>query len=122
MVPNGNDLDDAPHVVPTVPDSDHPLAPGVVAEGELPTEDTRPAADARVAKPPDRQPSGKDPLPEHADDTQQAEDPSARETRVSLLRRHPIAIPAGTLVFALALVAAYLYWDYAGHFESTDDA
>src|SRR5882757_2066731 len=122
MVSNGNDLDDAPHAVPAAPASDHPLAPGVVTEGELPARDTRPVADARVAVPPDRQPGGKDPLPEDADDTQQAKDPSARETRASLLRRHPIAIPAGALVFALALVAAYLYWDYAEHFESTDDA
>jgi membrane fusion protein (multidrug efflux system) len=122
MVSNGNELDDAPHVVPTVPASDYPLAPGVVTEGELPTEDVRPAAEAKVAVPQDRQPGGVDPSPQHAGGTPQAENPSAHETRASLLRRHPIAIPTGALVFTLALVAGYLYWDYTGHFESTDDA
>jgi membrane fusion protein, multidrug efflux system len=122
MVSNGNDLGDAPHVVPTVPDSDYPLAPGVIAEGELPAEDTRHAADARVATPQDRQPGGMDPSPEHSDDVPQAENQSTRERRAGLLRRHPIVVPAGALVFALALVAGYLYWDYAAHFQSTDDA
>jgi membrane fusion protein (multidrug efflux system) len=61
-------------------------------------------------------------LPEHADDAQQAENPSAHETRVRLLRRHPIAIPTGAIVFMLTLFAGYLYWDYVAHFESTDDA
>jgi len=122
MVSNGTDLDDAPHVVPTVPDSDYPLAPSVVAEGELPTEDTRPAADARVAMPQDRQAGGMDPSPEHSDDVPQAENQGVHETRAGLLRRHPIAVPAGALVFALFLFAGYLYWDYAAHFESTDDA
>jgi membrane fusion protein (multidrug efflux system) len=117
-----NDLAEAPHEVPTVPASDHPLAPRVVAEDELPTEDVRPTAEAKVATPQDRPAEGKDPLPEHAEDTQPAENPSAREAHASLLRRHRIAVPAGALVFMLALVAGYLYWDYAGHFESTDDA
>src|SRR5882724_1426510 len=108
MVSNGNDLDDAPHAVPTVPASDHPLAPGVVAEGELPARDTRPTADGKVAMPQNRRPGGMDPLPEHADDTQQAENPSAHETRAGLLRRHPIAVPTGALFFALVLFAGYL--------------
>src|SRR5882724_5188337 len=116
MVSNGTDLDDAPHVVPTVPGSDYPLARGAVAECELPTRDTRPAADARVAMPQDRQPGGMDPSPEHSDDVPRAENQGAHETRADLLRRHPIAVPAGALVFALVLFAGYLYWDYAAHF------
>src|SRR5258707_7240418 len=99
MVSKENGLDAALHGVPTVPASDHPLAPGVVTESELP--DTRPTADARVAMPQDRQPGGMDPSPEHADYTRQAENQGAHEARVSLLRRHPIAIPTGALVFAL---------------------
>src|SRR5438445_9883270 len=122
MVSNGNDLDNATRVVPTVPASDYPLAPGLVAEGEFPTRDTRPAADARVATPQDHQPAGMDPSPEHSDDTQQAEIQSAHEARAGLLRRHPIGIPIAAIVFTLALVAGYLYWDHAAHFESTDDA
>jgi len=72
--------------------------------------------------PQDRQPGGMDPSPEHSDDVPQAENQSAHETRAGLLRRHPIAVPAGALVFALVLFAGYLYWDYAAHFQSTDDA
>jgi membrane fusion protein (multidrug efflux system) len=118
MVSKANGLDEAAHEVPTVPASDHPLAPGVVIKSEL--ADTRSSAEAKVAVPQDRQPGGMDPSPEHADDTEQAQD--AREPRANLLRRHPIAIPTGALVFALVLFAGYLYWDYAAHFESTDDA
>jgi membrane fusion protein, multidrug efflux system len=119
MVSKENGLDEALHVVPTVPASDYPLAPGVVSEGELPTAVVRPAAEAKVATPQDRQPGGMDPPP---DDSPQAKSQSAHEARASRLRRHPIAIPTGALVFALVLFAGYLYWDYAGHFESTDDA
>jgi membrane fusion protein (multidrug efflux system) len=122
MVSKESDLDDAPHVVPTVPPPDQPLVPREVTEDELPIEDVRPAAEAKVAMPRDRAPGGIDPSPEHANDAPQAENPNAHETRASLRRRHPIAIPAGALVFALALVAGYLYWDDAAHFESTDDA
>jgi membrane fusion protein, multidrug efflux system len=120
MVSKENGLDEAAHEVPTVPASGHPLAPGVVIESELP--DTRPPAEAKAAVPQDRQSGGVDPSREHADDTQQVEKQDAHEARASLLRRHPIAIPIGALVFAMVLFAGYLYWDYAAHFESTDDA
>jgi membrane fusion protein (multidrug efflux system) len=120
MVSKANGLDEAAHEVPTVPASDHPLAPGVVIESEL--ADTRPPTKAKGAVPQDRQPGGIDPSREHADDTQRVEKQDAREPRANLLRRHPIAIPTGALVFALVLCAGYLYWDYAAHFESTDDA
>jgi membrane fusion protein (multidrug efflux system) len=43
-------------------------------------------------------------------------------TRKSWLRRHPIAAAFGLLCLLLALPAGYLYWDYTGHFETTDDA
>jgi membrane fusion protein (multidrug efflux system) len=120
MVSKANGLDEAAHEVPTVPASDHPLAPGVVIESEL--ADTRPPTKAKGAVPQDRQPGGIDPSREHADDTQRVEKQDAREPRANLLRRHPIAIPTGALAFALVLFAGYLYWDYAAHFESTDDA
>src|SRR5260370_40474357 len=98
MVWKENGLDEALHGIPTVPASDHPLAPGVVTESELP--DARPPAEAKVAIPQDRRP-GMDPLPEHADDAQQVENQGAHRTRSRLLRRHPIAIPTGALAFAL---------------------
>jgi membrane fusion protein (multidrug efflux system) len=40
----------------------------------------------------------------------------------SLLGRHPLAAVLGPLLLVLAVVAIYLYWDYARHFQSTDDA
>ena len=42
------------------------------------------------------------------------------QVRRSSLRRHPIAV--GLIFLALAAAGGYLYWDYAQHFESTDDA
>jgi membrane fusion protein, multidrug efflux system len=38
------------------------------------------------------------------------------------LRRHPFATAIGLPLFITVAAAGYLYWDYAQHFESTDDA
>ena len=46
----------------------------------------------------------------------------ADRPRKGRLRRHPIAAVIG-VVLSIALAAVgYLYWDYAQHFETTDDA
>jgi membrane fusion protein, multidrug efflux system len=42
--------------------------------------------------------------------------------RKGLLRRHPFAFVVGLPLFILASGAGSLYWDYAEHFETTDDA
>jgi membrane fusion protein, multidrug efflux system len=39
-----------------------------------------------------------------------------------MLRRRPFALAGGLILLLVALPAAYLYWDYTAHFESTDDA
>ena len=39
-----------------------------------------------------------------------------------MLRRRPFAFVGSLILLFLALPAGYLYWDYASHFESTDDA
>ena len=39
-----------------------------------------------------------------------------------MLRRRPFAFAGGLILLFVALPAAYLYWDYTAHFESTDDA
>jgi membrane fusion protein, multidrug efflux system len=44
------------------------------------------------------------------------------ESRKSMLRRHPLSFVGGLILLAVLLPAGYLYWDYASHFESTDDA
>jgi membrane fusion protein (multidrug efflux system) len=53
---------------------------------------------------------------EHADDERH------EEPRKSMLRRRPLAFVGGLILLFLTLPAGYLYWDYAAHFESTDDA
>jgi membrane fusion protein, multidrug efflux system len=37
-------------------------------------------------------------------------------------RRRPLTFAGGLILLFVALPAAYLYWDYTAHFESTDDA
>jgi membrane fusion protein, multidrug efflux system len=44
------------------------------------------------------------------------------EPHRGLLRRHPLAFVIGLVLFVLLAAGGYLYWDYARHFESTDDA
>jgi membrane fusion protein (multidrug efflux system) len=44
------------------------------------------------------------------------------EARKGFRRRHPLATAMGSVLLALALAGGYVYWSYASHFESTDDA
>jgi membrane fusion protein (multidrug efflux system) len=97
--------------------SDSRSAPSVGADGEPRSRDAQESVKGRGPAPPDRQPGGVAPPAARQDGT-----PSGDEAHKSLLRRHPITIPVGVIVLALTLVAGYLYWDYAAHFESTDDA
>jgi membrane fusion protein (multidrug efflux system) len=46
----------------------------------------------------------------------------ADEPPRGLLRRHPFAVVIGLILLVAAAAATYLYWDYARHFETTDDA
>jgi membrane fusion protein (multidrug efflux system) len=39
-----------------------------------------------------------------------------------MLRRRPFAFAGSLILLFVLLPAAYLYWDYTAHFESTDDA
>jgi hypothetical protein len=57
-----------------------------------------------------------DPHVEHADDERRD------EPRKGMLRRHLLAFVGGLILLVVLLPASYLYWDYASHFESTDDA
>jgi len=61
-------------------------------------------------------PKGEDYHVEHADDERRD------EPRKGMLRRHPFAFLGTLILLFVALPAGYLYWDYASHFESTDDA
>jgi membrane fusion protein (multidrug efflux system) len=59
---------------------------------------------------------------DEAEDRRPHRDEGADERRRGLLRRHPSGFLLGLLLLAVTAVGGYLYWDYAGHFESTDDA
>lgn len=61
-------------------------------------------------------PERKDQHVEHADDERRD------EPRKGILRRHPFAFLGTLILLFVALPAGYVYWDYASHFESTDDA
>src|SRR6516164_419465 len=62
-------------------------------------------------------------LPPVHDDQQSRQD-AERENkrRGGLLRRHPFALTIGLVALFPIAAAAYLYWDYSQHFQSTDDA
>lgn len=67
----------------------------------------------------------KQPLAEPSEPDQDVEPPNrdtGGEAHKSWFRRHPIAVAFGLLCLVLALPAGYLYWDYASHFATTDDA
>ncbi|HWS09350.1 MAG TPA: biotin/lipoyl-binding protein, partial [Xanthobacteraceae bacterium] len=60
--------------------------------------------------------------PLHDDRHPDQDDERADETRAGFWRRHPFAVALGLFVCAFAAAGGYLYWDYAEHFESTDDS
>lgn len=69
------------------------------------------APQARLQVPPSRP-------DEHAEQDHERAD----EPRRSMLGRHSRAVVIGLIVFALTAPTGFLYWGYARHFESSDDA
>jgi membrane fusion protein, multidrug efflux system len=62
-------------------------------------------------------------LPPVHDDQQSRQDAERENKRRSgLLQRHPFALTIGLVALLPIAAAAYLYWDYSQHFQSTDDA
>ena len=53
---------------------------------------------------------------------QPAEAKSGEQPRKSFLRGRPIASASGAILAAALMGAGYVYLDYTGHFQSTDDA
>ncbi len=74
-----------------------------------------PAADGRPASPLEAEVERR-PQPIRQDDKH------ADKPRKGRLRRHPFVAALGLIALVFAAAAAYLYWDYAAHFELTDDA
>src|SRR5260370_22598146 len=61
--------------------------------------------------------------PEREDQhVERADDERRDEPRKSMLQRHPLAFVGGLILLVVLLPAGSVYWDYASHFESTDDA
>src|SRR5260370_973054 len=89
--------------------------------------DEEPSAGARAdispvrERPPQERPPGGDWPPERPDEDLEDHERSG-ERRKGLLRRHPIASAIGSVLLIAALPIGYLYRDYAGRFETTDDA
>jgi membrane fusion protein, multidrug efflux system len=83
-------------------------------------------AQLRAPTPQNRAPSGPhvEALAPEREDQHGEHDNEARrdEPRRSILRRRPFAFVGALILLFVALPAGYLYWDYASHFESTDDA
>src|SRR5260370_21226698 len=83
-------------------------------------------AQLRAPTPQNRAPSGPhvEALAPEREDQHGEQDNEARrdEPRRSILRRRPFAFVGALILLFVALPAGYLYWDYASHFESTDDA
>jgi membrane fusion protein (multidrug efflux system) len=69
-----------------------------------------------------RRPDGADSSTDEPSREQPAPDHSGDQDGRSALRRHRIAVPLGLIFLAMAAAGGYLYWDDAGHFETTDDA
>jgi membrane fusion protein, multidrug efflux system len=60
--------------------------------------------------------------PSRADEHAEQDHERADEPRRSMLGRHSRAVVIGLIVFALTPPTGFLYWGYARHFESSDDA
>jgi membrane fusion protein (multidrug efflux system) len=60
--------------------------------------------------------------PTETDEQPALPDASSEESRKSFRRRQPIGVVVGSALLVLAAAGGYLYWNYASHFESTDDA
>ena len=71
------------------------------------------------------QPSGErriiDAPPLH-DDDHPDQDKAGASRRAAFLKRHARALALALPLVLAAAAGGYLYWDYAGHFQSTDDA
>jgi membrane fusion protein, multidrug efflux system len=114
----------------SVPELSHPHSPRF-ASSDLAR--NRPIGDARVDAAEVQAPASQKPVlsgpkvealaPEHEErHIADADEERHDKARKGLLRRHRLACVGGLILLLVALPTGYLYWDYASHFESTDDA
>src|SRR5271170_4313809 len=62
------------------------------------------------------------PRPKPEPEPRQVDSDEGEAPRGGFFRRHPVRAAIGAASLLLAAGAGYVYWDYASHFESTDDA
>jgi membrane fusion protein, multidrug efflux system len=106
-----------------------PSAPSSARQARVPDWSPAEASDApaRARAPVPRERRADEPHivespPRHDDQHPGKDAEQGAKPRAGFLRRHPFAVAFG-LVLAIPVAAAgYLYWDNAGHFESTDDS
>jgi membrane fusion protein (multidrug efflux system) len=89
-----------------------------------PVDDRKPSSRGRTPAPQERAPARRivgvphERTDEHPEQNRGGGDGPRR----GVLRRHPSMVALGLALFAAAAGLGYLYWDYARHFETTDDA
>lgn len=93
--------------------------------GTLPNEGSADPVYARAQKPkqrPDDEHPTVQPPPLQDDGPVEQDQADGKKRRKGLLRQYPFLSLMGLLFFILVAAGAYLYWDDARHFETTDDA
>ncbi|WP_414646200.1 HlyD family secretion protein [Bradyrhizobium sp. 2S1] len=91
-------------------------APPVPAPHEADAKPDRPEITAKVPAP--ERPVGKQPAPPET----VPPEVTGKAPRRGFLRRRPVVSAIGAVLLTAAIGGGTLYMDYAGHFESTDDA
>jgi len=107
------------------PQSDQAASRGIVGDVQLSADARTDSVRARAPGPQER-PAGErratELPPEREDPGLKQDGEGGDEPRKGFLRRRPFASVIGLFLFIVAAAGGYLYWDYARHFESTDDA
>jgi membrane fusion protein, multidrug efflux system len=111
-------------------DTQEELALDVLEPRSNPTSSRRTATEDERHRPLAKEPSKADRAPQdrppdRADspaNEQQDDKQSGHEIRRGPRRRRALAVVMAAVLFSVAAVSGYVYWDYAWRFESTDDA
>src|SRR6266852_4508145 len=103
------------------PPSDSGSDPRPAPHDERRNRDAGERPEARGEGPRDRRPAGPISPPER-DAKPLVDDGGGNRARAVASHRHPMAIAGAVLALAAAAAAGSIYWDFAGHFQSTDDA
>jgi membrane fusion protein, multidrug efflux system len=108
------------------PELDRPQASETRASGYQPASNLQGEPGRARAPKPQGRPSGERRIveapPQREDEHREPDGTREDKPRKGLLRRRPLSFVVGLPLFIMAAAGGYLYWDYAEHFETTDDA